>query len=42
LPHTEIESTGMLPNPEINIKLRMDTGDLKPAGYRLVLLYLNS
>ena len=42
LPHTEIESTGILPNHEINIKLRLDTGDLKPAGYRLVLLYLNS
>jgi predicted Zn finger-like uncharacterized protein len=42
LPRSEIESTGLLPNHEINIKLRLDTGDLKPAGYRLVLLYLNS
>jgi len=42
LPQTENESTGLLPNHEINIRLRLNTNDLKPSGYRLVLLYSNS
>ena len=39
LPHAETESAGLLPNHEINIKLRLDTRNLRPAGYRLVLIY---
>ena len=39
LPQTEIESTGLLPNHEIAIKLRLNTTDLHPFGYRLALLY---
>lgn len=39
LPLTEAESTGLLPNHEIGIKLRLNTTDLRPFGYRLVLLY---
>lgn len=35
----ENEKTGLLPNHELNIKLRLDTTDLKPTGYRLVLFY---
>ena len=39
LPPVEKESTGLLPNYEINIKLYLGTGTLKPLGYRLVLFY---
>jgi predicted Zn finger-like uncharacterized protein len=39
LPQAEIESTGLLPNHEIGIKLRLNTTGLRPFGYRLVLLY---
>lgn len=35
----ENEATGLLPNHEINIKLHLDTMDIKPSGYRLMLLY---
>jgi predicted Zn finger-like uncharacterized protein len=42
LPQSENESTGLLPNHEINIKLRLNTDDLKPSGYRLMLLYSNN
>jgi predicted Zn finger-like uncharacterized protein len=39
LPETESETSGMLPNHELNIKLHLNTADIKPSGYRLVLLY---
>lgn len=39
LSQAEIESTGLLPNHEIGIKLRLNTTGLQPFGYRLVLLY---
>jgi predicted Zn finger-like uncharacterized protein len=39
LPPMENEATGLLPNHELGIKLRLNTTDLKPFGYRLVLLY---
>ena len=39
LPPTESETTGLLPNHEIPIKLHLDTMDIKPSGYRLVLFY---
>lgn len=39
LSSTENETTGLLPNHEINIKLHLDTMDIKPSGYRLVLFY---
>jgi len=39
LSQAEIESTGLLPNQEIGIKLRLNTTNLRPFGYRLVLLY---
>jgi predicted Zn finger-like uncharacterized protein len=39
LPEAEVESTGLLPNHEIGIQLRLNTTDLRPFGYRLVLLY---
>ena len=42
LPPVESASTGLLPNHEINLKLRLNTTGLKPAGYRLVLLNSNS
>jgi predicted Zn finger-like uncharacterized protein len=35
----ENEAIGLLPNHEINIKLHLDTMDIKPSGYRLVLFY---
>lgn len=35
----ENETIGLLPNHEINIKLHLDTKDIKPSGYRLVLFY---
>ena len=42
LPPAESASTGLLPNHEINLKLRLNTTGPKPAGYRLVLLNSNS
>lgn len=39
LPPTENEAIGLLPNHEINIKLHLDTADIKPSGYRLSLFY---
>ncbi|HEX5338939.1 MAG TPA: DUF3426 domain-containing protein [Gallionella sp.] len=39
LPPVENEATGLLPNHELNIKIPLDTTDLKPSGYRLVLFY---
>lgn len=31
--------TGMAARAEINVRIELDTGDLKPAGYRLFLFY---
>lgn len=42
LPPAESEKTGLLPNHELNIKVRLDTTDLKASGYRLALLYPNN
>jgi predicted Zn finger-like uncharacterized protein len=42
LPHTENESSGLLPNHELGIKLHLNTTNIKPSGYRLVLLYSGS
>lgn len=42
LPPTENEATGLLPNHELGIKLRLNTTGLKPSGYRLELLYSNN
>ena len=39
LPQTESEAIGLLPNHELSIKLHLNTTDIKPSGYRLVLLY---
>lgn len=39
LPPVENETTGLLPNRELNLKLHLDTQDIKPSGYRLMLLY---
>lgn len=41
LPPAQNGSAGMPPNSELVIRLRLDTADLKPSGYRLVLLYSN-
>jgi len=38
-PPQKNETTGLLPNNEINIKLHLATTGIKPAGYRLVLFY---
>jgi predicted Zn finger-like uncharacterized protein len=42
LPQAENQSTGLPPNHEISIKLRLNADNLKPSGYRLALLYSNS
>ncbi|HUW26525.1 MAG TPA: zinc-ribbon and DUF3426 domain-containing protein [Gallionella sp.] len=42
LPPLESEKSGLLPQHEINIKLYLDTTDLRPTGYRLALLYSRS
>jgi Protein of unknown function (DUF3426) len=42
LPQTEIETAGLPPNHEIVINLHLYTTDLRPFGYRLVLLYPDS
>lgn len=39
LPPLENEQTGLLPNRELSIKLHLNTADLRPIGYRLVLFY---
>ena len=39
LPPLENEKTGLLPNHELGVKLHLDTADLRPTGYRLVLFY---
>ena len=39
LPPLESEIFGLLPQHEISIRLRLDTADLRPTGYRLALLY---
>jgi predicted Zn finger-like uncharacterized protein len=42
LPQTENESSGMLPDHELSIKLHLNTTGIKPSGYRLVLFYSGS
>jgi predicted Zn finger-like uncharacterized protein len=39
LPATESEAAGLRPNRELNIRLKLDTSDLRPTGYRLALFY---
>ena len=39
LPTTESEQIGLQANHELNLKLLLDTTDLNPNGYRLVVLY---
>ncbi|MGC2048657.1 MAG: DUF3426 domain-containing protein [Gallionella sp.] len=39
LPTSQNVSAGFPANQELDIKLRLDSTDLKPVGYRLVLLY---
>lgn len=39
LPPVESEEFGLLPHHEISVRLHLDTTDLRPTGYRLVLLY---
>lgn len=39
LPPPENEQTGLLPNRELSVKLYLNTADLRPIGYRLVLFY---
>lgn len=39
LKSTEDEKQGLAANREMSIKLRLDTTDLKPAGYKLFLFY---
>ncbi|MFZ2302329.1 MAG: DUF3426 domain-containing protein [Gallionella sp.] len=39
LPPQESEQAGLLPNHELIVKLYLGTADLRPTGYRLVLLY---
>lgn len=39
LPPLENEQTGLLPNRELSVKLYLNTADLRPIGYRLVLFY---
>ena len=42
LPTPKDISAGFPANDELGIRLRLDTTDLKPVGYRLVLYYSNS
>ena len=37
----ESQAAGLQPNRELGIRLPLDTADLKPMGYRLVLFYSN-
>lgn len=39
LPPVEKEQSGLLPNHELVVRVRLDVADLKPTGYRLVLFY---
>lgn len=39
LPPQENEPAGLLPNHELIVKLHLNTSDLRPTGYRLVLFY---
>lgn len=39
LPPAQSTAAGLPPDSELGVKLHLDTGDLKPSGYRLVLLY---
>ncbi len=39
LPPSESQAAGLPPSRELAIKLHLDTQDLKPIGYRLVLFY---
>jgi len=39
LPPQENEAAGMQPNHELILRLHLNTGDLRPIGYRLVLFY---
>lgn len=39
LPPQENEAAGMSANRELNLRLHLYTGDLRPIGYRLVLFY---
>jgi predicted Zn finger-like uncharacterized protein len=41
LPKPKNVTAGLPANQELGIKLRLDTADLKPVGYRLVLFYSN-
>jgi len=42
LPPSESHTPGLLPNHEVSVKLRLNTGSLKPVGYRLKLTYPGS
>lgn len=42
LPPAESEAAGLQPNLELSIKLHLDTANLEPSGYRLVMLYPNN
>ena len=42
LPRSENEKTGLLPNHEINLKLHLNTANLRPVGYRLMLVNSNN
>jgi len=39
LPPLESETTGILPNHELNLRLHLYIEDIRPMGYRLVLFY---
>lgn len=39
LPPSENGQTGLLPNHELIVKLRLNTAELRPTGYRLALFY---
>jgi len=39
LPAPKDTAQGILPNQEINVRVRFDSGDLRAAGYRLFLFY---
>jgi hypothetical protein len=39
LDNTQGQLTGVAPNQEILVKLYLDTGDIKPTGYRLYLFF---
>lgn len=39
LPATESVAAGLRPNREVGIRLKLDTADLRPTGYRLALFY---